>query len=246
MAVLQPQFPALPFFSYAPFGSSDWAAFAKSVQASVDEEEPASLLVKRVLPELYSLVESTRSAILHNTHQLNRQLASELASQLAIQQQQLDRLFNSKIIMTGNLGSAIATPAVATAIGLALEPAPTSAPLPQEEAVAPASGIPIVSCFPKVYTVVDMWYEWKEGMAGGPPLESLEAQFGPRWRPGSIMTVQFCRRKVVWDALKALIARGRNEEEAIRELEAIRDGQSLNKLVDLLRQRRQRQWHRQK
>ena len=65
------------------------------------------------------------------------------------------------------------------------------------------------------------------------------------------MTVQFCRHKVVWDALKALIARRRSEEEAIGELEAMRDGQSLNRLVDLLRQwrqrqQRQRQQHRQK
>jgi hypothetical protein len=146
--------------------------------------------------------------------------------------------------MTGYLGSATATPAAAPAIGLAPEPA--TAPSPKAEPAAAASGIPIVSCFPKVYTVADVWREWKEGMAGGPPLESLEEQFGPRWRPGNTMTVQFCRRKVVWDALKALIARGRSEEEAIGELEAMRDGQSLNRLVDLLRQRRQRQRHRQK
>jgi hypothetical protein len=142
--------------------------------------------------------------------------------------------------MTGYLASATATPAVAPAIGLALEPTPAPS-LKGALASAATSGIPIVSCFPKVYTVADVWREWKEGMTGGPPLESLEAQFSPRWRLGNTMTVQFCRRKVVWDALKTLIARGRSEEEAIGELETMRDGQSLNRLVDLLRQRHQRQ-----
>jgi len=242
LAALQPQFPTLPFFSYAPFHGPDWAVFAKSVQASVDDaEEPASLLVKRVLPELYSLVESTCSAILQNTHQLHSRLASELASQLAIQQQQLDRLLNTKITMTGYLGNAATTPAApAPAIRLAPEPATT----PLLTAEPAASGIPIISCFPKVNTVADVWREWKKGVAGGPAFESLEEQYGSRWRPGNTVTVQFCRRKVVWDALKALIARGRSEEEAIRELEALRNGQSLNRLVDLLRQRRQRQRHR--
>ncbi|KAK4217014.1 hypothetical protein QBC37DRAFT_415804 [Rhypophila decipiens] len=251
LAALQPQFPKLPFFSYAPFRGPDWAAFATSVQARIDDpEEPASLLVKRVLPELYSLVESTRSAILQNTHQLHGRLASELASQLARQQQQLDRLFSTQIIMTGYLGGGIAP----SATGLAPEPTPCLHNLPAQLATAPppaeelaaASGIPIVSCFPKVYTVADVWHEWKKGVAGGPAIESLEEQYGHRWRPGNTMTVQFCRRKVVWDALKTLIARGRSEGEAIRELEALRGGQSINKLVDRLRQRRQRQRHRQK
>ncbi|KAM7186580.1 Transcriptional activator of glycolytic enzymes domain containing protein [Rhypophila sp. PSN 637] len=221
LAALQPQFPTLPFFSYAPFRGPDWAAFAKSVQASVDDaEEPASLLVKRVLPELYSL-------------------------------QQLDQLLNTKIIMTGYLGNAATAPATAPATGLVPEAAPwphgpaawpAIAPSPKAEPAA-ASGIPIVSCLPKVYTVAEIWREWTEGVAGGPAIESLEEQYGHRWRPGNTMTMQFCRRKVVWDALRALIARGRSEEEAIQELEALRDGQSLNRLVDLLRQRRQRQRH---
>lgn len=246
LAALQPQFPTLPFFSYAPFCGSDWAAFAKSVQASVDDaEEPASLLVKRVLPELYSLVESTRSAILHSTHQLHGRLASDLANQLAIQQQQIDRLLNTKITMTGYLSSATTVLATAPTIGLAL--ATTPSPMAETAAEpASASGIPTVTCLPKVFTVADMWREWKEGVAGGPAIESLEEQYGHRWRPGNTMTVQFCRRKVVWDALKALIARGRSEKEAIQELEALRGRQSLNRLVDLLRQRRQRQRHRQK
>ncbi|KAM7198544.1 hypothetical protein V8F33_005050 [Rhypophila sp. PSN 637] len=126
--------------------------------------------------------------------------------------------------MTDSLGGGIAP----SATGLAAEPTPCLYNLPAQLATAPpptaelaaASGIPIVSCFPKVYIVADVWHEWKKGVAGGAAIESLEEQHG--------------RRKVVWDTLKALIARGRSEGEAIGELEALRGSQSINKLVDRL------------
>jgi len=48
--------------------------------------------------------------------------------------------------------------------------------------------------------------------------------------------VQFCRRKVIWDALRARTARGKSVEEAIAELEQLRAGQSLKRLAEKLRQ----------
>jgi Transcriptional activator of glycolytic enzymes len=124
--------------------------------------------------------------------------------------------------MTGYLSSATTVLAIAPTIGLALAITPSPmAEIAVKLAAEPAaelavvSGIPTVTCLPKVFTVADVWREWKEGVAGGPAIESLEEQYGHRWRPGNTMTVQFCRRKVVLDALKALIARGRSEEEAI-------------------------------
>jgi hypothetical protein len=50
---------------------------------------------------------------------------------------------------------------------------------------------------------------------------------------------QFCRRKVIWDAILARVASGRGEEEAVAEAEQLRAGQSLSRLVDILKQRRQ-------
>jgi hypothetical protein len=89
-----------------------------------------------------------------------------------------------------------------------------------------------------VLTVEDVWREWKEGLGGQPAVQDLEDKWGSRWRPGNTLRVQFCRRKVIWDAILARIARGRSEEEAVAEVERIRAGKSLNRLVDTLRQRR--------
>jgi hypothetical protein len=44
---------------------------------------------------------------------------------------------------------------------------------------------------------------------------------------------------VLWDAIRARIARGKTADEAVAELELQRAGRSLNKLVDELKQRRQ-------
>jgi hypothetical protein len=52
--------------------------------------------------------------------------------------------------------------------------------------------------------------------------------------------VQFCRQKVIWNELLARIARSKSEKEAVAELKQLRASQSLNRLVDELKQRR---WH---
>jgi hypothetical protein len=60
LAVLQPRFPSLPFFSYAPFKGHEWEEFARAAQVSAtDATEPPSLLLQRALPELCGLIEST-------------------------------------------------------------------------------------------------------------------------------------------------------------------------------------------
>jgi hypothetical protein len=115
-------------------------------------------------------------------------------------------------------------------------PAPAPAPGPAAE-----PGLPAVTALARVYTVTDAWREWQEGLAGRPAIRELEERWGSRWRPGNTVKVQFCRRKVIWDAVRARVARGKTEEEAVAELEQLRAGRSLNQLVDELRQRRQRQ-----
>ena len=77
--------------------------------------------------------------------------------------------------------------------------------------------------------------------APGTPQKSgtSSGKWGSRWRPGNTLRAQFCRRKVIWDAILARVASGRSEEEAVAEVEQLRAGQSLSRLVDILKQRRQ-------
>ncbi|KAJ9419092.1 hypothetical protein QL093DRAFT_2353957 [Fusarium oxysporum] len=238
LAVLQPRYPSLPFFAYAPFNGPEWDEFAVAVRSdAVGATEPLSLLVQCALPELSGVLESTREAVLQNS----QRLAIRLEAQLEGIQDGLDALLQGKVpvTFTGHFG---AGPAVSLAPAPAPSTAPTlnfnTAPAPAPE--PPVPGMPVVAALAKVFTVRDVWKEWEEGIAGQPAVRVLEETWGSRWRPGNGIRVQFCRRKVIWDELLARTASGKSEEEAVAELELLRAGQSLNRLIDELKQRRRR------
>ena len=232
------RYPSLPFFAYAPFNGPEWDEFAVAVRSdAVGATEPLSLLVQRALPELSGVLESTRESLLRNS----QRLAIRLEARLEGIQGGLDALLQGKvpITFTGYFG---AGPAVSSALAPAPSTAPTlnpnTAPAPAPEPLAP--DMPVVTALARVFTVRDVWKEWGEGIAGQPAVRELEKTWGSRWRPGNGVRVQFCRRKVIWDELLARTASGKSEEEAVAELELLRAGRSLNRLVDELKQRRRR------
>ncbi|KAJ6437110.1 High-osmolarity-induced transcription protein 1 [Purpureocillium lavendulum] len=242
LAVLQPRYPSLPFFAYAPFNGPEWDVFAVAVRSTaVGATEPVSLLVRRALPELSCVLESTREALLQNS----QRLAIRLEARLDGIQGGLDALLQGQvpITFTGYFGAGSAaalapTPALSTAPTLNLHTAPAPAPAPTQEPLVP--GMPIVTALARVFTVRDVWKEWEEGFAGQKAVRELEETWGSRWRPGNGVRVQFCRRKVIWDELLGRMASGKCKEEAVAELEHLRAGRSLNRLVDELKQRRRR------
>jgi hypothetical protein len=239
LAVLQPRFPSLPFFGHAPFYGPEWDKFARAVQAGAAEAiVPQSLLVQHALPELHGLLESTSRAILHNSQQLSSQLAGQLAEGLQnIRgiQNSLDALLQGKtaVTFTGHFG-----PGPGPGPRPSPGPRPEPEPEPETNPSAP-TGPPIIASLTKVFTVQDVWKEYVEGFAGRPAIRELEDRWGSRWRPGNAVRVQFCRRRVIWDALLGRIAQGKTEDEAVAELEALRAGRSLNQLTDRLRRRQQ-------
>ena len=252
LAVLQPRYPSLPFYAYAPFIGSEWEAFAMLVQADGAASAPQSLLLQRALPELSSVLESTREALLHNSARLANRLEARLEGrleglqgslnvllqgQLAGLQASLNVLLQGQALMPMPMpvpvpGPVPGLPAAAAATGAASSSAPSAAPAP---------GPPVYTELAKVFTVRDVWREWREGLAGRPAIRELEEEWGSRWRPGNAVRVQFCRRKVLWDEVRARVSRGKTEEEAIAGLELQRAGRSLYQLIDELKHRRQRQ-----
>ncbi|KAG6996789.1 hypothetical protein FocnCong_v015034 [Fusarium oxysporum f. sp. conglutinans] len=104
LAVLQPRYPSLPFFAYAPFNGPEWDEFAVAVRSdAVGAMEPLSLLVQYALPELSGVLESTREAVLHNS----QRLAIRLEARLEGIQGGLDALLQGKVpvTFTGHFGA---------------------------------------------------------------------------------------------------------------------------------------------
>ncbi|KAI0477133.1 transcriptional activator of glycolytic enzymes-domain-containing protein [Xylariaceae sp. FL0804] len=89
-----------------------------------------------------------------------------------------------------------------------------------------------------VATVDEVWREYREGMDGQPAIEALDAQWGSRWRPEPRGRTWYSRRKVIWDKIKEYIADGMDEDEAVREVERLRDGGTINKLIRMLQDER--------
>jgi len=243
LAVLQPRYPTLPFFSHAPFYGPAWDEFALAVRSDVAVgTEPPSLLLQRALPELSGVLESSREAVLQNS----QRLANRLESKLQGIQDSVDALLQGHvpITFTGYFGTGpVASPVVPIGQDAVPTPVPTalstSASVNVNASVSPGAGVPIVTALTRAFTVKDVWREWQEGIAGQPAIRELEEKWGSRWRPTNAVRVQFCRRKVIWDEVLARVARGKSADAAVAELELLRAGRSINHLVDELKQRRQ-------
>jgi hypothetical protein len=203
LAVLQPRYPALPFFAHAPFYGPEWDDFASLVQAdAAGPSEPQSLLLQRALPELSSVLQSSREAILQNSQRLTARLEDKLQGL----QSSLDALLHGQVpvTFTGYFSTGPA-PAPAPAIAPATAPAPalvatTAVPVPAAALASAApleQGPPVYTALAMVHTVKDAWREWREGLAGRPAVCELKDKWGSRWRPGNTVRVQFCRRKVL-------------------------------------------------
>lgn len=87
-------------------------------------------------------------------------------------------------------------------------------------------------------SVADIWQEYKHGRDGHQSIESLDSQWGPRWRPEPKNRTWYSRRKMVWDKIKELVHDGLSEEAAVAEVERMRAGRSMNWLMNILQNNR--------
>ncbi|KAI6352023.1 hypothetical protein MCOR25_011264 [Pyricularia grisea] len=99
----------------------------------------------------------------------------------------------------------------------------------------PADGsVPTVVTYSTLHTVGEVWAEFKHGLDGTPPIEVIEQQWGSRWRPDPKGRTWFSRRKIVWDKVRELIHDGLTEEDAVAEVDTMRNGRSVHWLINLL------------
>jgi hypothetical protein len=140
------------------------------VQAeAVGASEPQSLLLQRALPELSSVLQSSREAILQNS----QRLAARLKDKVQSLQGSLDALLRGQIpvTFTGYL-SAGPTGLAKQGIALIAILAPVLAPAlaPAAAAIAIRQSLPVFTALARAFIVKDIWQEWKEGLAGRPAI----------------------------------------------------------------------------
>ena len=144
--------------------------------------------------------------------------------------------------MTMSPSPAFSTPASVTAASSfsAINQTPATGSQPSLPAVTQPTGDgpPIVECT-TFNTVKEIWQEYRYGVPDQPAaIETLDATWGPRWRPEAKIRTWYSRRKLVYDKIKELIADGIDEATAVQEVEAMRRGRTINWLMRLLQEDR--------
>ncbi|KAH9885364.1 transcriptional activator of glycolytic enzymes-domain-containing protein [Xylariomycetidae sp. FL2044] len=109
---------------------------------------------------------------------------------------------------------------------------PRSGPTPQSTSAPPHYE------YRTLGTVDEVWKEYREGIEGQPAVEELDSVWGSRWRPEPRGRTWYSRRKVIWDKIKEYMHEGMDEDEAVREVERLRDGGTINKLIRSLQDER--------
>ncbi|KAI1275949.1 transcriptional activator of glycolytic enzymes-domain-containing protein [Xylaria sp. FL0933] len=89
-----------------------------------------------------------------------------------------------------------------------------------------------------VATVEEVWKEYREGLGGQMAIEKLDSLWGSRWRPEPRGRTWYSRRKVIWDKIREFINEGMDEEAAVQEVEKLREGGTINKLIRMLQDER--------
>ena len=81
LAVLQPDYPDLPFFQHEIFDMPSWIPYSEVVRAAVlDPEYSRSLLLEQVLPEVSHAVYNTRDSLHHQAQHLHAALNVQLSA----------------------------------------------------------------------------------------------------------------------------------------------------------------------
>jgi hypothetical protein len=231
-------YPHCPLLLQPVFSGPEWDTWTKLVRSSAPEYETtddatttASDDLLRVQPEIAALIS---------------RLVNTVKSHGDAQEQKLEQVLSVvNAVANGQFNIALPGPLTAQLVLPDLSmpqpppPLPLEPPPPQTEASganSPAPRAPEYELF-DARTVSDVWREWRQGIAGRPALEGLEGTWGHLLRPTARQKTAWARRKAVLDELRWLVARGRTEEAAVAELEALRGSGSLRKLIDVLKSR---------
>lgn len=221
---LRKHYPQHPIFRDPVFKSREFAAFAAQVEDAcrTAEEDSYVATLDRAIPAVAEKLRSLQSQQLAMNLAVDR-MFYQLTMDLNKVSKQISDLSKVSYTVTispghstisqrlempkrGHRGAAparLATPtqSLRAAAPLSTTPTPMDEQLAVGQASAAAADEPQTPQFEfplDLRSVRDLWTVWKNGRAGMPSIESLEADYGSAWRPKHQKSV-FCARKAIID-----------------------------------------------
>ena len=79
--------------------------------------------------------------------------------------------------------------------------------------------VPVYRQYRNLSSVREIWNEYKVGINGYPSVESLDANYGSRWRSNPDDRTFYYRRKKIYTAIETLVSHGMSDGEAVDRLQ---------------------------
>ena len=79
--------------------------------------------------------------------------------------------------------------------------------------------IPTYTLARNLTTVKEIWAEYKEGINGNPSVESLDSNYGPKWRGNIVEQKYYSQRKKIYSLVENLVSNGLSDDEAVERLD---------------------------
>ena len=243
--LLRKEFPQHPIWQHPVFAREDYLAFVKELQQSLAiPEPPEELRIQAVLPDIATKLKNSHEDIVR-TMQVN---FTRQHDQLQTVTQRLDDMLSGRIPLVSRFEPGGTTQGPRTIAAPTPAPLPTSAvaapfaemvssnveasqPLEEVRTTQPAKRPPLDRATPPpqyqmsrtICSVKDLWREWTEGLGNeGYAVRELEEAYGVKWRPQQAERVFFGRRLVIIQELQRRIQQGEMPNQAVEDLEYIR------------------------
>ncbi|KAI3633127.1 hypothetical protein MIR68_009202 [Amoeboaphelidium protococcarum] len=231
-AIMQDQYPDQTLFNHALFRSQDFLHYKEQLLAArVNNLPPTELRLQQAMPELVNKIDSVGHSLHGKIDVLNHKVEQYAHSNTQVRNT-LNDLLNGR--------TAVRLYAEPQAANHVLHQPPIQIDLNAPNVLQDQVGdnidiIPARAVPPQQYTmsrglstVQDVWREYKEGIGGNPSVESLEQQFGAKWRSKDSERKHFSRRLVIYKFIQSKIDSGLSENDVLTALERKRLGDKLS------------------
>jgi len=259
--VLGSLFPQNPIWTqHKVFQHESYAQFAEQVRSELHtpEDAPWEIQLKRAYPDVVEAVNRQTNTLQQGLHDIEASFNRQIESLRVSSNNQFESLraslfpspslspaavpLPSVSLQPAPLQPSVTPSAVPSAIyfppaGQPQQPItiPQLPPPPTTPPIAPPPSLHRMSR--ELRTVRQLWDEWFTGLNGRPSIDQLNKEWGSRWRTDSKEMNFYSRRKVIIDEIFQRTVAG-NWQAAVAEVESLRAGASLDKLITVIKKTR--------
>jgi hypothetical protein len=225
-AVLIEKFPDDLLFKLPIFHSVQFLAFKQQVIRQMDLCDPIELRLQNAMPDLSAKIDSVHGSIVAKIDELRQETSQTREVTCRLSSELSDLVSGRAPIYINRVPANVPVPIpVFTDTAIVQHASPVDVP------DAPLT-VPQYRLSRNLFTVDEVWREYKVGLGGNPSVESLELRYGARWRPSDSERKFFSRRQKIYKNIAASISGGQTDTAAVKVLEDLRiaSNWSLDKL----------------